>query len=74
MGRGRRAKLRDSQDEDGDDEIRCICDKNVDRGLMIQCDKCLIWQHGSCLGFKLKDDVPEHWFCERCRVSLQPTT
>ena len=36
--------------EDGGQEIFCVCRKGVDRSLMIQCDECLKWYHGSCVG------------------------
>ncbi|KAG5856414.1 hypothetical protein ANANG_G00007710 [Anguilla anguilla] len=58
-----------------DDVIRCICGMYKDEGLMIQCEKCMVWQHCDCM--RLKADV-EHYLCEQCdprpvdRVSLPP--
>ena len=60
----------DEEEEDG--EIRCICGKNVDHGLMIQCDKCSVWQHGACFNLKGKDNIPDIWLCEQCDKSKQP--
>ena len=45
---------------------RCICGKKDYNGIfMIQCEKCQVWQHGSCMGVKEKD-VPDKYYCERC--------
>ncbi|XP_016021638.2 histone-lysine N-methyltransferase ASH1L isoform X6 [Rousettus aegyptiacus] len=49
--------------EKDDDVIRCICGLYKDEGLMIQCDKCMVWQHCDCMG--VHADV-EHYLCERC--------
>uniref|UniRef100_UPI00358EFC59 histone-lysine N-methyltransferase ASH1L-like isoform X2 n=1 Tax=Myxine glutinosa TaxID=7769 RepID=UPI00358EFC59 len=49
--------------DSGDDIIRCICGLYKDEGLMIQCEKCLVWQHCDCMG--LTCDV-EHYLCEEC--------
>lgn len=32
-----------------DDVIRCICDRFSDEGMMIQCDRCCVWQHVECM-------------------------
>src|ERR1700722_18680225 len=34
-------------------------------GLMVQCDKCEVWQHCSCIGL-LEQDIPEQYYCEEC--------
>jgi hypothetical protein len=34
---------------------------------MIQCDICLCWQHGYCVGLEDEDPVPEKHVCETCR-------
>lgn len=49
--------------EKDDDIIRCICGLYKDEGLMIQCDKCMVWQHCDCMG--VNSDV-EHYLCEQC--------
>lgn len=51
-----------SHDKD-DDVIRCICGMYKDEGLMIQCEKCMVWQHCDCM--RLEADV-EHYLCEQC--------
>ncbi|XP_074837427.1 histone-lysine N-methyltransferase ASH1L isoform X2 [Carettochelys insculpta] len=49
--------------EKDEDVIRCICGLYKDEGLMIQCDKCMVWQHCDCMG--VNSDV-EHYLCEHC--------
>eukprot|EP00058_Branchiostoma_floridae_P026086 XP_002611576.1 hypothetical protein BRAFLDRAFT_117164 [Branchiostoma floridae] len=51
------------KDESDDDIIRCICGIFKDEGLMIQCEKCMVWQHCDCM--RTTDDV-EHYLCEEC--------
>ena len=41
--------------------------------MMIQCETCLLWQHGECYGMKRDEDIPEHYFCEICRPDLHPS-
>lgn len=38
--------------------------------MMIQCDTCKVWQHGSCVGIMDERDCPETYYCERCRPDL----
>ncbi|XP_035306390.1 histone-lysine N-methyltransferase ASH1L isoform X4 [Cricetulus griseus] len=54
---------KDNGHEKDDDVIRCICGLYKDEGLMIQCDKCMVWQHCDCMG--VNTDV-EHYLCEQC--------
>ncbi|XP_068189419.1 histone-lysine N-methyltransferase ASH1L isoform X2 [Antennarius striatus] len=46
-----------------DDVIRCICGMYKDEGLMIQCEKCMVWQHFDCM--RLETEA-EHYLCEQC--------
>ena len=50
--------------------VNCTCRRLEEDGLMIQCDICLCWQHGYCVGIEDEDPVPEKHVCETCR---QPT-
>lgn len=61
----------EEEDDEDDGEIRCICGRDVDKGLMIQCEKCEVWQHGSCLGIKSDKQVPDDWFCSDCQQELE---
>ncbi|XP_063295458.1 histone-lysine N-methyltransferase ASH1L [Pelobates fuscus] len=54
---------KDGNHEKDDDIIRCICGLYKDEGLMIQCEKCMVWQHCDCMG--VTSDV-EHYLCEQC--------
>ncbi|CEG75952.1 hypothetical protein RMATCC62417_10918 [Rhizopus microsporus] len=44
----------------------CICKQNHNTGLMVQCDKCEVWQHCSCMGLQA-EKLPEQYYCELCR-------
>lgn len=46
-----------------EDVIRCICGMFRDEGLMIQCERCLVWQHCDCVK---ADTKAEKYLCERC--------
>lgn len=39
----------------------------IDHGLFIQCEMCLVWQHGYCVGLFMNQDVPEKYWCELCK-------
>lgn len=47
--------------------VNCTCRRSEEDGLMIQCDICLCWQHGYCVGIEDEDPVPEKHVCETCR-------
>ncbi|XP_039591461.1 PHD finger protein 20b isoform X2 [Polypterus senegalus] len=60
-------------DEDAPDEddqcheiVRCICEVQEENDFMIQCEECLCWQHGVCMGL-LEHNVPERYTCYICR-------
>uniref|UniRef100_A0A1A7W8H2 PHD finger protein 20, a n=1 Tax=Iconisemion striatum TaxID=60296 RepID=A0A1A7W8H2_9TELE len=46
--------------------VRCICEVEEDDDFMIQCEECLCWQHGTCMGL-LEDNVPDRYTCYICR-------
>ncbi|XP_019735058.1 PHD finger protein 20 isoform X2 [Hippocampus comes] len=53
--------------ESNDQEIvRCICEVEEENDFMIQCEDCLCWQHGTCMGL-LEDNVPDRYACYICR-------
>ncbi|XP_053101545.1 PHD finger protein 20 isoform X2 [Hemicordylus capensis] len=57
----------DLEDDDNDFEIvRCICEVEEENDFMIQCEECLCWQHGVCMGL-LEDNVPEKYSCYICQ-------
>ncbi|XP_063215904.1 uncharacterized protein LOC134527289 isoform X2 [Bacillus rossius redtenbacheri] len=47
-----------------EDVIRCICGLHRDEGLMIQCERCLVWQHCDCVR---ADPGVDRYLCERCQ-------
>lgn len=51
-----------------EDIIRCICGLFIDEGVMIQCAKCLVWQHTQCTG---ADTTADSYLCERCDEAAQ---
>lgn len=46
-----------------EDIIQCICGLFRDEGVMIQCSKCMVWQHTECTGADINADS---YLCERC--------
>lgn len=46
--------------------INCLCNYGEEDGLMIQCELCLCWQHGTCNGIEKESDVPEKYICVIC--------
>lgn len=50
-------------------QIRCLCDINIDRGNMVQCEGegCGVWQHCACVGVDATA-LPKHFWCETCTV------
>ncbi|XP_073415511.1 PHD finger protein 20 isoform X2 [Dendrobates tinctorius] len=64
------------EDEAECEIVRCMCEVQEENDFMIQCEECLCWQHGVCMGL-LEDTVPEKYTCYVCqdppgqRVSLK---
>eukprot|EP00063_Salmo_salar_P047140 XP_014021975.1 PREDICTED: PHD finger protein 20-like isoform X4 [Salmo salar] len=53
--------------ETGTQEIvRCVCEVEEENDFMIQCEECLCWQHGTCMGL-LEENVPDKYACYICR-------
>ncbi|KAF4096917.1 PHD finger protein 20b isoform X1 [Onychostoma macrolepis] len=50
----------------GSEIVRCICEVQEENDFMIQCDECLCWQHGTCMGL-YEDSVPDSYSCYICR-------
>ncbi|KAG1642078.1 hypothetical protein G6F44_005191 [Rhizopus delemar] len=50
--------------DDSDEDLNSLSDDNV--GLMVQCDKCEVWQHCPCIGLAA-EKIPKHYYCELCR-------
>ena len=50
------------------DSVRCPCECNEDDGLMIMCEICRSWQHGTCFLVLDDDSAPKVHICEICSV------
>ncbi|XP_040916759.1 PHD finger protein 20-like isoform X2 [Toxotes jaculatrix] len=46
--------------------VRCVCEVDEENDFMIQCESCLCWQHGTCMGL-YEDNVPNNYICYYCR-------
>ncbi|KAK1897875.1 PHD finger protein 20-like protein 1 [Dissostichus eleginoides] len=46
--------------------VRCVCEVDEENDFMIQCESCLCWQHGTCMGL-YEDNVPLNYTCYYCR-------
>ncbi|KAM8863104.1 PHD finger protein 20-like isoform 3-T3 [Spinachia spinachia] len=46
--------------------VRCVCEVDEENDFMIQCESCLCWQHGTCMGL-FEDNVPHNYTCYYCR-------
>ncbi|XP_038871693.1 PHD finger protein 20-like isoform X5 [Salvelinus namaycush] len=46
--------------------VRCVCEVEEENDFMIQCEECLCWQHGTCMGL-LEENVPDKYACYVCR-------
>ncbi|XP_065105953.2 PHD finger protein 20b isoform X1 [Paramisgurnus dabryanus] len=50
----------------GSEIVRCVCEVQEENDFMIQCDECLCWQHGTCMGL-YEESVPDTYTCYICR-------
>ncbi|XP_061584056.1 PHD finger protein 20 isoform X2 [Cololabis saira] len=53
-------------DTSDQERVRCVCEVEEENDFMIQCEDCLCWQHGTCMGL-LEDNVPDRYTCYVCR-------
>ena len=62
-------KTKDFHAQHQHDTINCACNNNNDKGnLMLCCDACAEWQHGSCVGVKAAKTAPKPYLCELCKL------
>ncbi|RUS25554.1 hypothetical protein BC938DRAFT_471970 [Jimgerdemannia flammicorona] len=56
----------EEESSDAGSVTRCVCGQQHHVGMMVQCDKCEVWQHCDCVGLE-KDDIPDQYYCELCK-------
>ncbi|KAM3872271.1 PHD finger protein 20-like [Diretmus argenteus] len=55
-----------AMDTEEGEVVRCVCEVDEENDFMIQCELCLCWQHGTCMGL-YEDNVPHSYTCYCCR-------
>jgi histone-lysine N-methyltransferase ASH1L len=61
---GFRYKKPEPEKTKNEDIICCPCGQYKDEGVMIQCEKCQIWQHVDCVGKPTSEDTA--YYCAKC--------
>ncbi|KAG2225824.1 hypothetical protein INT45_007068 [Circinella minor] len=56
----------EEESSDGASVTRCLCGQQNNSGLMVQCDKCEVWQHCDCVGLT-EQEIPELYYCDECQ-------
>ncbi len=46
--------------------VRCICGDYEEKGVMVQCDACTVWQHVKCIGIQEFEEIDKEYACELC--------
>lgn len=55
------------EEEDTSSEvIHCVCNLVEEKGLMIQCEVCMCWQHATCMNLD-EATLPKKYICSVCR-------
>ncbi|RUS16061.1 hypothetical protein BC937DRAFT_91644 [Endogone sp. FLAS-F59071] len=62
----------EEESSDADSVTRCVCGQQHHVGLMVQCDKCEVWQHCDCVGLS-EEDIPDQYYCELCKPENHTT-
>ncbi|KAJ8354247.1 hypothetical protein SKAU_G00218140 [Synaphobranchus kaupii] len=58
--------FQEEEDDDANEIVRCICEMDEEKVLLIQCEECMCWQHSVCMGL-LEDSIPDQYICYICR-------
>ena len=45
--------------------IRCVCGDPHDDGFLVQCEKCEMWLHGTCINYA-RNAKCDHFYCPFC--------
>ncbi|KAI9261136.1 hypothetical protein BY458DRAFT_491566 [Sporodiniella umbellata] len=51
----------------------CVSGQSNNKELMVQCEKCEVWQHCPCIGLKV-ENIPKRYYCEVCHSTLEKTS
>ncbi|XP_069742136.1 E3 ubiquitin-protein ligase SHPRH isoform X2 [Narcine bancroftii] len=56
--------------------FECICGENglADYKARVQCLKCNLWQHATCVNYKEDDIQIRPFFCPHCLVTMKPVS
>ena len=46
--------------------VHCVCSHTEGDGMMVQCESCLTWQHGACIGVDSEEQVGNICVCVVC--------
>ncbi|WFC93814.1 hypothetical protein MBRA1_000437 [Malassezia brasiliensis] len=72
--RSKRARLTFREEKlpmtSADVPVHCFCGQ-PDTGTMVQCDKCTLWFHNTCMCIDDLDALQEKWFCPVCCLRLR---
>ena len=72
--RSKRARLTFREEKlpmaNADVPVHCFCGQ-PDTGTMVQCDKCTLWLHNTCMCIDDPDALQEKWFCPVCCLRLR---
>ncbi|KAA8497913.1 putative histone deacetylase complex subunit cti6 [Porphyridium purpureum] len=68
------AEEKEAKGKEEEEATVCVCGSTKNRGFMIYCETCRTWQHGKCIGYKRESEVPEEYYCTRCRPDLMLAT
>ncbi|KAF7721950.1 hypothetical protein EC973_003911 [Apophysomyces ossiformis] len=66
------ASTSEEESSDGGSVTRCVCGDQHNVGLMVQCDKCEVWQHCDCVGLT-EEEIPDHYYCDLCKPENHQT-
>ncbi|WFD42455.1 hypothetical protein MPSI1_001100 [Malassezia psittaci] len=72
--RTKRARLtfreENSSKSQEDDRVHCFCSE-PDAGTMVQCDKCALWFHNTCVCVEDVAALQDKWFCPICCLRMR---